>query len=109
MNIDSSSLKRIRNFMQLIDKSVKSGIQPSFIRTPTEHGDNINIIAMIDGRREQEGLLFWDVAFLQDRGLVDTLDDEDLALGLNVTDGMVEDVETILECVEAEMKKLQEE
>ena len=71
--------------------------------TPTEHGDNINVMANINGHRVSHGLLFWDVNLLQERGLVDTLDEEDKALGLNITDGMVEDVEKILSFVSTEL------
>ncbi len=49
------------------------------------------------------GLVFWDVTFLQERGLVDMLDEEDEALGLNITDGIVEDAEKILAFVRTEL------
>jgi len=51
------------------------------------------------------GLVFWDVTFLQERGLVDMLDEEDEALGLNITDGIVEDAEKILAFVRTEIGK----
>ena len=40
---------------------------------------------------------------LQEHGLVDTLDDEEKAMGLNITDGMVEDAEKILSFVASEL------
>ena len=81
MEMDPASLKRIKTFMELIQRAMKEGIEPSFVSTPTEHGDNINAVAIIDGKRDNAGLLFWDVNLLQDHGLVDTLDEEELALG----------------------------
>ena len=74
--------------------------------TPTEHGDNINVAATIDGKKTTAGILFWDVSLLQNEGLADTLDEEDLALGLNLTDGLVEDAEKILRFVNTELAKL---
>jgi hypothetical protein len=38
--------------------------------------------------------------------LADTLEEEDLALGLNITDGLVEDAEKILAFVDTELAKL---
>ena len=52
------------------------------------------------------GILFWDVNALQKRGLVDILDDDDLALGMNITDGMLEDAERIMTFANTELKKL---
>ena len=82
------------------------GIEPSFVSTPTEHGDNINVVATIDGERVNFGIVFWDVSFLQENGLVDTLDEEELALGLNLTDGMIDDAEKILAFVDTEIGKM---
>jgi len=89
--------------MNFIQKGKQDGIKLSFMSTPTEHGDNINVMANINGQRVSHGLLFWDVNLLQERGLVDILDEEDKALGLNITDGMVEDIEKILSFVSAEL------
>ena len=106
MEMDPASLQRIKTFMQLIQRARKAGIAPTFVSTPTEHGDNINAVAVIDGKRDNAGLLFWDVTLLQDHGLVERLDEEELALGLNLTDGMIEDAEKILAFAEAELEKL---
>jgi hypothetical protein len=106
MEMDPASLKRIKTFLQLIQRAGKAGIKPTFVSTPTEHGDNINAVANIDGKRDNAGLLFWDVTLLQDHGLVDRLDEEELALGLNLTDGMIDDAEKILAFVETELEKL---
>ena len=103
MDMDPGSLKRIKSFMEFIKRAKQEGIQLSFVTTPTENGDNINVAATIDGERVNTGILFWDVKFLQDHGLVDTLDEEDLALGLNLTDGMVEDAEKILTFVDTKL------
>jgi hypothetical protein len=61
-------------------------------------------MANINGQRVSHGLLFWDVNLLQERDLVDTLDEDDKDLGLNLTDGMVEDVEKILSFVNTELR-----
>jgi len=100
---DPNSLTRIQIFMDFIQKGKQDGLKLSFMSTPTEHGDNINVMANINGQRVSHGLLFWDVNLLQERGLLDTLDEEEKALGLNITDGMVEDVEKILSFVSAEL------
>lgn len=106
MEMDPASLNRIKTFMQLIQRAGEAGIKPTFVSTPTEHGDNINAVALIEGKRDNAGLLFWDVTLLQDHGLVDRLDEEELALGLNLTDGMIDDEEKILAFVETELEKL---
>jgi len=103
MEMDFSSLKRIKTFMEFIKRAKQEGIKLSFVNTPTEHGDNINVAATIEGEQVNIGILFWDVKVLQDQGLVDTLDEEDMALGLNLTDGMVDDVEKILTFVDAKL------
>jgi len=90
--------------MDFIQKGKQDGIRLSFLSTPTEHGDNINVMANINGQQVSHGMLFWDVNLLQERGLVDTLDEEDKALGLNITDGIVEDVEKILSFVMTELR-----
>ena len=105
MEVDITSLKRIKTFMEFIQKGKQEGIKLSFLNTPTEHGDNINVVATIDGKRVNIGMVFWDVTFLQNNGLVDTLDEEEMAMGLNITDGMVEDAEKILAFVDTELGK----
>ena len=104
--VDHASLRRIQAFMQLIDKAKNVGVVPNFVSTPTEHGDNINAVAVIEGERANAGLLYWDVTLLQDHGLLERLDEEELALGLTVTDGLIEDTEKILCWVETELKKV---
>ncbi len=103
MEIDPNSLKRIKTFLEFIQKGKQDGIHLTFMSTPTEHGDNINVMANINGQSVSHGILFWDVNYLQERGLVDTLDEEDKDLGLNLTDGIVEDVEKILSFVRTEL------
>jgi hypothetical protein len=104
MEMDLNSLDRIKTFMEFIQQAKQDRIELSFLSTPTEHGDNINVMATINGQRVSHGMVFWDVNFLQERGLVDTLDDEDKALGLNITDGIVEDSEKILAFVDTQLK-----
>jgi hypothetical protein len=99
MEMDPNSLARIKTFMEFIQQAKRDGIELSFLSTPTEHGDNINVMATINGQRVSHGIVFWDLSLLQERGLVDTLDDEEKALGLNVTDGMVDDAEKILDFI----------
>ena len=106
MNIDPSSLNRIREFMELIQRAKQAGSDPSFLSTPTEHGDNINVLVTLNGERHNAGMVFWDVSWLQAQGLADTLDEEDIALGLNITDGLLEDAEKILGFVNKELEKL---
>lgn len=106
MGLDVASLQRIQGFMELIQRAKQQGQEPSFLSTPTEHGDNINVVTTIEGKRETAGIVFWDVSLLQQNGLADTLDEEDLALGLNLTDGMMEDAEKILSFVKTELAKL---
>jgi hypothetical protein len=106
MGTDPASLQRLKTFMELIRRANQQSSEPTFVSTPTEHGDNINVAATIEGKRETAGILFWDVSLLQQNGLADTLEEEDLALGLNLTDGMVEDAEKILSFVDTELAKL---
>ena len=106
MDIDPAGFQRIKVFMEFIQEAKGAGAELSFLCTPTEHGANINVGATINGKRRNEGILFWDVSFLQKQGLADVLDDEDLALGLNITDGLVEDAEKILAVVNGELGKL---
>ena len=89
--------------MEFVQQAKQDKIELSFLSTPTEHGDNINVMGTINGQRISHGLLFWDVTLLQERGLADTLDEEDKALGLNITDGLMEDAEKILRFVNSEM------
>jgi hypothetical protein len=104
--MDLASLQRIKTFMELIQQAKQQGLEPSFVTTPTEHGDNINVAVTIDGKLTTAGILFWDVSFLQNNGLADTLDEADVALGVNITDGLVEDAEKILSYVDTELAKL---
>lgn len=106
MEIDQSSLERIKSFAEFLKKAKEVGTKLSFVSTPTEHGDNITATATVNGERKNIGLLFWDVSLLQNQGLADILDDDDLALGMNITDGMIEDSEKILAFAEAELAKL---
>ena len=103
--MDPNSLERIKTFIEFIQQAKRDNVELSFLSTPTEHGDNINVMANINGQRVSHGIVFWDLNLLQDQGLVDTLDEEDKALGLNVTDGIVEDTEKILAFVSTEMGK----
>ena len=105
MDRDASSLERIKTFAEFLQQAKKAGTKLSFISTPTEHGDNITATGIVDEERKNIGLLFWDVHFLQDHGLADTLDEDDLALGMNITDGLVEDAEKILAFAKAELEK----
>ena len=106
MNLDMTSLERIKIFAEFLQQTKEIGIKPSFITTATENGDNITAIATIHGEEKSVGILFWDVNALQKRGLVDILDDDDLALGMNITDGMLEDAERIMTFANTELKKL---
>jgi len=106
MDIDSSGLQRIKFFMEFIQQAKGAGAKLSFHSTPAEHGDNINVSAILNGERQNTGILFWDVSFLQNQGLADVLDDDDQDLGLNITDGLVEDVDKILSVVNGELDKL---
>ena len=106
MEMDRSSLERIKTFAEFLQRAKQADAKLSFVSTPTEHGDNITATATIDGEQKNIGLLFWDVSLLQARGLVDTLDDDDLALGMNITDGMIEDAEGILSFTQSELEKI---
>ena len=103
--MDPNSLERIKTFIEFIQQAKQDNVELSFLSTPIEHGDNINVMANINGQRVSHGIVFWDLNLLQERGLVDTLDEEDKALGLNVTDGIVEDTEKILAFVSTEIGK----
>ncbi len=93
--------------MEFIQGAKQTGTKLSFVSTPTEHGDNITATAIIDGKFVNTGILFWDVSLLQEQGFVDTLDEDDLALGMNLTDGMVEDAEQILNFIEAQLRQFE--
>ena len=108
MAMDPASLQRIKVFAEFIQHVKSSDVKLSFVSTPTEHGDNITATAILNGERKNIGLVFWDVSLLQAQGLVDTLDDDDLALGMNITDGMVEDAEKILHFATSELAKIHE-
>ncbi|NKB80356.1 MAG: hypothetical protein GKS05_00380 [Nitrospirales bacterium] len=105
--MDLASLQRIKIFMEFIQGAKQTGTKLSFVSTPTEHGDNITATAIIDGKFVNTGILFWDVSLLQEQGFVDTLDEDDLALGMNLTDGMVEDAEQILNFIEAQLRQFE--
>ncbi len=107
MEMDLASLQRIKIFMEFIQGAKQTGTKLSFVSTPTEHGDNITATAIIDGKFVNTGILFWDVSLLQEQGFVDTLDEDDLALGMNLTDGMVEDAEQILNFIEAQLRQFE--
>lgn len=107
MELDIASLRRIQAFMNLILHAKAAGAELTFHRTPTEHGDNITLLVSLDGERRQEGLVFWDVTLLQERGLADVLDDEEIALGMTVADGFAEDAEKILVWVESALQDLE--
>ena len=104
--MDPSSLKRIKAFAEFIQQAKQAGTKLSFIHTPTEHGDNITATATLDDERKNVGIVFWDVNLLQRQGLVEILDDDEMALGLNITDGMVEDIDQILAFANRELARL---
>ena len=105
MPFDATSLERIKIFAEFLKQTKEIGIKPSFFTTPTENGDNITAMATINGEKQNMGLLFWDIRALQEQGLVDILDDDDLALGMNITDSMIEDAEHILMFANKELKR----
>lgn len=106
MELDPASLQRLKEFMELIIHAKQQGQELSFVNTPTEQGDNINVLTTLNGEKATAGILFWDVSFLQNNGLADTLDENDIALGVNMTDGLVEDAEQILTFINSKLKKL---
>jgi len=106
--MDPSSLERIKTFAEFLQQAKQANTTVEFVNTPTEHGDNIHAFATINGEPKNIGILFWDVNLLQERGLVDILDAEDLSLGMNITDGMVEDAEHILDFAKMELAKIQD-
>ena len=58
MDIDPAGLKRIKDFMECVKRAKQVDVKLSFMNTPTEHGDNINVFATIEGKRENTGILF---------------------------------------------------
>ncbi len=106
MQLDPASLQRLKEFMELIIRAKQQGQELSFVTTPTEQGDNINVVTTLNGEKATAGVLFWDVSFLQNNGLADTLDEDDIALGVDMTDGLVEDAEQILAFIETKQKEL---
>ena len=105
MESDPASLKRIISFTELIQRAEQTGITPTFVTLPTEQGDNVHVVATINGERLDAALFFWDIGFLQNRGLVYALDEDDIALGITVTDSIVEEAEFILASAKAELEK----
>lgn len=106
MELDPASLQRLKVFMEVIKQAKAQGAELSFINTPTEHGDNINVVTSLIGTPTTAGIVFWDVSFLQNNGMADVLDEDDLALGVNITDGLVEDAEQILVFIDENIQKL---
>lgn len=106
MELDPASLKRIIAFVEILQQAKAAKIKPTSVTTPTEQGDNIHIVVTIDGKRLDAGLFFWDISFLQTKGLICALDDDDIALGITIIDGIVDEAETILAFVENELEKL---
>lgn len=106
MELDPASLQRLKVFMEVIKQAKAQGAELSFINTPTEHGDNINVVTSLNGTPTTAGIVFWDVSFLQNNGMADVLDEDDLALGVNITDGLVEDADQILIFIDENIQKL---
>ncbi|HIB54367.1 MAG TPA: hypothetical protein EYO39_06115 [Nitrospirales bacterium] len=106
MESDPASLKRIIAFVELLQRAKVAKIKPASVTPPTEQGDNIHVVVTIDRERLDASLFFWDITLLEAKGLVCTLDDDDIALGITVTDGIVDEAETILTFAENELKKL---
>mgnify|MGYP006879262503 CR=1 FL=1 len=106
MESDPASLKRIIAFVELLQRARRGKIKPTSVTTPTEQGDNIHVVVTIDGKRLDAGLFFWDISFLQAKGLLDTLDDDDITLGMTIIDGIVDETKPILAFAENELKKL---
>ena len=106
MESDPAGLKRIIAFIELVQRAREAGSKPHFVTTPTEQGDNIHVVVTIDGERLDAGLFFWDIGFLQTNGLVYALDDDDIALGITVADGIIDEAETILTFANTELTNL---
>ena len=106
MESDPAGLKRIIAFIELVQRAREAGSKPHFVTTPTEQGDNIHVVVTIDGERLDAGLFFWDIGFLQTKGLVYALDDDDIALGITVADGIIDEAETILTFANTELTNL---
>ncbi len=106
MESDPAGLKRIIAFIELVQRASEAGSKPHFVTTPTEQGDNVHVVVTIDGERLDAGLFFWDIGFLQAKGLVYALDDDDIALGITVADGIIDEAETILTFANTELTNL---
>jgi len=109
METDPAGLKRIIAFIELVQRAREAGSKPHFVATPTEQGDNIHVVVTIDGERLDAGLFFWDISFLQAKGLVYALDDDDIALGITIADGIADEAATILAFAKTELEKLGDE
>ena len=109
MELDPASLKRIITFVELLERAREAKIKPISVTTPTEQGDNIHVVVTIDGERLAAGIFFWDISLLQWKGLVCALDEDDIALGITITDSIAEEAETILAFAKTELEKLGDE
>ena len=58
MNLDATSLKRIKMFAEFLQQTKEVGIKPSFVTTPTENGDNITATAIINGENKMWAFYF---------------------------------------------------
>ena len=106
MESDPASLKRIITFVELLQRAREAKNKPASVTTPTEQGDNIHIVVTIEGERLDAGLFFWDIGFLQAKGLVYALDEDDIALGITITDGIVDEAEAIMTFAKTELRNL---
>ncbi len=106
MELDAAGLKRIITFIELIQRANAAKIRPTFVITPTEQGDNIHAAVTIDGERRDAGLFFWDISLLEAKGLICSLDEDDIAVGMTVTDGIVDEAEPILAFASTALQKL---
>ena len=57
MDLDATSLKRIKIFAEFLQKTKEVGIKPSFFTTPTEHGDNITAMVKYLSDAQQQWTL----------------------------------------------------
>ena len=106
MELDPAGVKRIIAFIELIQRANAAKIRPTFVITPTEQGDNIHAAVTIDGERRDAGLFFWDIGLLEAKGLICALDEDDIAVGMTVTDGIVDEADPILAFANTELEKL---
>ena len=107
MELDPAALKRIITFIKLVQRASEAKIKPTFVITPTEQGDNVHAATIIDGERLDAGLFFWDISLLEAKGLLCPLDDDDIAVGMTITDGIVDEAENILTFASTELDKLE--